>query len=63
MQYIPNCYKFLVCDITRYRVFFDELLSRQRSNTIYTRFRYEQILDYYPILDIEIDNRYSNDTI
>lgn len=26
-------------------------------------FRYEQILDYCPILDIEIDNRYLNDTI
>lgn len=58
MQYIPRM-RYNAID----RVFFDELLSRQRSNTIYTRFRYEQILDYYPILDIEIDNRYSNDTI
>lgn len=58
MRYIPRM-RYNAID----RVFFDELLSRQRSNTIYTRFRYEQILDYYPILDIEIDNRYSNDTI
>lgn len=45
MQYIPRM-RYNAID----RVFFDELLSRQRSNTIYTRFRYEQILDYY--LDI-----------
>lgn len=35
------------------------------DQTLFTldSFRCEQILDYCPILDIEIDNRYLNDTI
>lgn len=57
MQYISRM---------RYNDAIEYLFTNYYSDpTLFTldSFRCEQILDYCPILDIEIDNRYLNDTI
>lgn len=52
--------------ISRYNDAIEYLFTNYYPDqTLFTldSFRCEQILDYCPILDIEIDNRYLNDTI